>query len=49
MPKTSMNTTNHVESVTITSHITRLVLYTFLFFSFAVHLILLEFKVGLAI
>ena len=49
MPKTPMNTTYHVESVTITSYISRLVFYTFYFLSFAVHLILLKFEVGLAI
>jgi len=44
-----MNTTNHIKSVTITSYATSLVLDTFLFFCFVVHLILLELKVFLAI
>jgi hypothetical protein len=49
MPKTFINITNYVKSITITSHITRLVLYTFLFLSFVIHLILLKLKISFAI
>jgi hypothetical protein len=46
--KTPINTTYYIKNATITSYVTRLVLYTPLFLSFAVHLILLELEVGLA-
>jgi hypothetical protein len=49
MPMTFMNTTNHVKGVTIISYVTSLVLNTFLFLCFVVHLILLELKMFLAI
>jgi hypothetical protein len=49
MPKALMNTAYYIKSVTVTSHVTRLILYTPLFPSLAIHLILLELKVGLAI